>query len=79
MTTNTQIIYESLLKIYNITIGKAELSSILNVSISYINKCLMKGTGIPNYKKLGNAKNSKVVWNLVDVSEYLADTTKVYC
>ena len=75
---NKRIIYDSLLLKYNITIGKKELAEILNVSISYIDKSIMKGNGIPNYKKLGSSKNAKVVFNLLDVSSYLVDTTKVY-
>ena len=78
MDINTQTIYTSLTETYNITIGKLELSKILNVSVSYINKCIMLGKGIPNYKKLGTSKSSKIIFNLVDVSTFLSDTTKVY-
>ncbi|MEA3553701.1 MAG: hypothetical protein U9R39_04755 [Campylobacterota bacterium] len=78
MEKTTQIIYNTLQQKYNITIGKSELSKILGVSESYINKCLMQGKGIPNYKKLGNSKNSKVIWNLSDVSDFIYNTTKVY-
>jgi len=78
MKNNKELIFNSLKEKYNITIGKLELSKILNVSVSYINKCIMKGTGVPNYKKLGTSKNSKVLWNLADVSEYLADTIQMY-
>ena len=33
--------------------------------------------GLPNYKKLGAAKNSRVIFPLVNVAEYLADTIEV--
>ena len=75
---NKKVIYESLLQKYNITIGKKDLSEILEVSVSYIDKAIMRGNGIPNYKKLGSSKNAKVVFNLLDVSDYICDTTKVY-
>jgi hypothetical protein len=31
---------------------------------------------IPNYKKLAKAKNAKVVFNLIDVADFLAQTIK---
>ena len=78
MELNTQKIYETLVTSYNITIGKDELAQILNVSVSYINKCIMQGKGIPNYKKLSSARNAKIIWNLADVADYITDTTKMY-
>ena len=75
---NKKVIYESLQKKYNITIGKKELSEILDVSQSYIDKAIMRGDGIPNYKKLGSSKNAKVVFNLLDIADYITNTTKVY-
>ena len=75
---NKKVIYESLLQKYNITIGKKELSEILGTSVSFIDKAIMSGNGIPNYKKLGSSKNAKVVFNLLDVASYLGNTTKTY-
>ena len=70
----TQMILSLLEKKYNTTIVKKELAEILSCSISYIDKCLMSGKNIPDYKRLGT---SKIVFNLVDVAVYLADTTIV--
>jgi len=75
---NKLVIYESLLQKYNITIGKKELSEILGTSVSFIDKAIMSGNDIPNYKKLGSSKNAKVVFNLLDVADYIVDTTKTY-
>ncbi len=75
---NKRIIYDSLLQKYNITIGKKELSEILGTSVSFIDKAIMSGDGIPNYKKLGSSKNAKVVFNLLDVADFISNTTKTY-
>jgi nucleoid DNA-binding protein len=75
---NKEIIYKTLLDKYNITITKKELAQILSSSISFIDKCIMKGENIPNFKKLGNSKNSKIIFNLMDVVDFLTNTTRVY-
>jgi predicted DNA-binding transcriptional regulator AlpA len=50
----------------------------LGVSNSTLDLYIAKGTGLPNYKKLGKAKNAKVVFNLVDVADYLTKTIKTF-
>ena len=75
---NKEMIYNSLKEKYNITVTKKQLAEILSSSISFIDKCIMKGENIPNYKKLGSSKNSKVIFTLTDVADFLCNTTKVY-
>ena len=75
---NTNIIYNSLRENYNITITKKDLANILSSSVSFIDKCMMKGQNLPNYKKLGSSKNSKIIFNLWDVAEFLTATTRIY-
>jgi len=75
---NKDIIFSTLKEKYNITVTKKELAEILSSSISYIDKCIMKGENIPNYKKLGNSRNAKVIFNLADIVDYICSTTKVY-
>jgi len=58
------------------TLSKAEMAHELGISYSGIDNMISKGYGIPNYKKLGTAKNSKVVFNIIDVSEFLSQTIK---
>ncbi len=70
-------IYEELRKKYKrMTISKSEMSSELGISNSTLDLYIAKGIGLPNYKKLGTAKNAKVIFNLLDVSEFLANTIK---
>ncbi len=70
-----QLIYEDLKSRYNkATLTKKELAKELTVSTSTIDLYISKGIGIPNYKKLGKAKNAKVVFNIIDIAEYLANT-----
>ena len=58
------------------TLSKRELATELGISYSTIDGYISKSYGIPNYKKLGTAKNAKVIFNIIDVAEYLAETIK---
>ena len=78
MTTKTKIIYDDLKARYKKSVlSKAEMANELGVSISSIDKYMAHSLGVPPYKKLGSAKNAKVVFNIIDVAEFLADTVKV--
>ncbi|MEA3352417.1 MAG: hypothetical protein U9Q33_01175 [Campylobacterota bacterium] len=74
---NKRIIYDSLLQRYNITVNKKEASEILNCSTSFLDKAIMNGTG-PKYLKLGSNKNAKVVYNLLDLADYICHSTQTY-
>lgn len=72
-------LYEYLLKKYQrAVISKVEMANELGISSSTLDLYIAKGTGLPNYKKLGKAKNSKVVFNLLDVANFLTKTIKTY-
>lgn len=58
------------------TISKSEMANELGIGNSTLNLYISKGIGLPNYKKLGTAKNAKVVFNLMDVADFLSRTTK---
>ena len=73
----TELVYQDLKSRYNkATLTKIELANEFTVSTSTIDLYISKGIGIPNYKKLGTAKNAKVVFNIIDVAEYLSQTIK---
>ena len=73
----TELVYQDLKSRYNkATLTKKELANEFTVSTSTIDLYISKGVGIPNYKKLGTAKNSKVIFNIIDVAEYLSQTIK---
>lgn len=70
-------IYDELRNKYGrMTISKSEMSSELGISNSTLDLYISKGIGLPNYKKLGTAKNAKVIFNLLDVADFLANTIK---
>jgi len=72
-------LYEYLYKKYKrVTISKTEMSIELGISNSTLDLYITKGCGLPNYKKLGKAKNAKVVFNLIDVADFLTQTIKTY-
>lgn len=75
MDTSKQVIYDYLNSKYKrATIGKKEIAQELGVSLSTIDLYISKGVGIPRYRKLGKAKNAKVVFNIVDLAEFLSQT-----
>ena len=60
---------------YPLLISKKQYAEILGCSLSSIDKSIQVGYGLPNYKKLGTAKNAKVMFSLLDVANYLASQT----
>jgi len=63
---------------YNkLTLTKSELAKELNVSVSSINSYISKGYGIPEYTKIGEARNGKVLFPIICVAEYLSNTIAV--
>jgi len=77
METQTKLIFDDLKSKYKrMAIGKKEITQELGVSVSTIDLNIQKGIGIPNYRKLGTARNAKVVFNLVDVANFLTQTIK---
>ena len=77
MTPQQELIYHDLQTRYKkSTLSKREMANELGISYSTIDGYISKGYGIPNYKKLGIAKNSKVVFNIIDVAEFLSQTIK---
>lgn len=70
-------IYKYLLNKYNkMVLNKEELAYELGVSVSSINNCIVKGSGIPEYSKLGNAANARVVFSLPAIAKYISNSTK---
>lgn len=59
------------------TLTKKELANELGVSVSSINSYIVKGTGIPEYIKVGTGKNGRVLFPLVNIVDYLSRTIKV--
>jgi len=71
-------ITEDLRKKYNKSvISKQELASEIDISISTLNNYMSKGYGIPRYKKIGGAKNAKVVFPILEVANFLAQIVEV--
>ncbi|MDM5264562.1 hypothetical protein PF327_10190 [Sulfurovum sp. XTW-4] len=77
MNQQQKLIYNDLKTRYNkSTLSKSEMANELGISYSTIDGYISKGYGIPNYKKLGTAKNAKVIFNIIDVAEFLSQTIK---
>ena len=71
-------IYKELQQKYNrMAISKSEMSNELGVSNSTLDLYISKREGLPNFKKLGTAKNARVIFNLIDVANFLADTKQI--
>lgn len=77
LTEGVAVLVEMLFSLYcKVLFNKLDLSRLMGVSISYIDKSLARGYGIPNYKKLGHLSNSKILFPINDVAEFLSATTK---
>ncbi len=76
MTDETKQIFDDLKSDgYPLIIDKKQLAEIRRCSVSSIDNYIKAGTNLPNYKKMGTAKNAKVVFNLRDVAEFIATRT----
>ncbi|WP_201351871.1 hypothetical protein [Hydrogenimonas urashimensis] len=60
---------------YGPMIGKKEYAESVGCSRSAVNNYIMKGYGIPNYKKLGSQHDARIIFALKDVAEDLANQT----
>lgn len=71
---------EDLRKRYKKTaIDKKEVAKELGVCLSTINNSIRAGRGIPNYRQVGMGTQKKIiVFPLVEVAKFLADTERVY-
>ena len=76
----TVLIYKNLSKRHNKeAINKKELALLLGVSVSFIDNGVMFGSHIPKYKKLGNSKNSRIIFPLLEVAEFLSKVENIHC
>ena len=73
--TSEEKLYEYLAKKYDtVVLSKEQLREELGVGKSTMDRYICQNVGIPPYKKLGNSKNSKVVFNILDVAKFLDNT-----
>ncbi|QSZ41207.1 hypothetical protein GJV85_03460 [Sulfurimonas aquatica] len=75
--STTQTLVEQLFQLYQkVVFTRQDLAKLMDVSLSYVAKSIARGYGVPAYKRLGHKQNSKVIFNINDVAEFLNDTTK---
>ena len=73
--TTEEKLYNFLYKKYKkMLITKQEMASELGIGKTTMDSYVSKNEGIPPYKKLGTAKNAKVVFNIIDVAKFLNNT-----
>ena len=60
---------------YPLQLSKQQYAEFVGCSRSAVDNYISKGYGVPNYRKIGNARNSRVMFSLRDVAEYLASQT----
>jgi len=72
---STAIYSELVSQGYSLFINKKDYAEIVGCSVSSVDNYICNGYGCPDYKKLGNAKNAKVLFSLIDVANYLSGTT----
>ena len=75
--TNQEQLVEYLSNKYDSAVlTKDQMAKELGVHKSTVDKFIAKGYGLPPYRKLGNAKCSKMIFNIIDVAKFLDDTVK---
>ena len=72
MDATIEATYSYLKSKYNTSvIGKRDLAKELNIAPSTLDLYISKGIGLPRYKRLGTAKNARVIFNLYDIAVFL--------
>ena len=77
MTVNETIEKNLYAKYKRQTLSKKELANELGIGLSTLNKYIAQGVGVPNYIKMGTSTNSRVLFNIHDVAEFMSQTVKV--
>jgi len=77
LNTSTAILQGLQEKYNKVALSKQELANELGLGLSTVSKFMADGIGLPNYKKIGHAKNSRVIFPLINVAEFLSDTVEV--
>ncbi len=76
MSEETKFIFDELRKEgYPLFIDTEQYCSLLGISISTLGNRLRVGKGLPNYARAGDWKNAKILFNLKDVADFLANQT----
>jgi hypothetical protein len=77
--SNQEQLIEYLSKKYDaVVLSKEQMTKELGIHKSTMDKFIAQGYGIPPYKKLGTAKCSKMIFNIVDVAKFLDNTVVVH-
>jgi len=77
LNTSTAILQSLQEKYKKVALSKQELANELGLGLSTVSKFMADGIGLPNYKKIGHAKNSRVIFPIVNVAEFLSTTVEV--
>lgn len=64
-------------KYQKLTLSKVELADELGVSVRSINNSIVRGSGVPEYIKMGESKNATVIFPIVNIVEYMGNTIKI--
>lgn len=74
--TNTQKLYfDDLKKQYGkLALNRAELAQVMNISLSFLDKLLREGVGLPEYKRIGRSQKPRIVFPIASVAKFLDDT-----
>lgn len=66
--------FESIKSEYKtLMLTKKELSKVLGISESTINLYISKNVNLPDYKKMADGKNSRVMFPVVNVAKYMTE------
>ena len=60
------------------TLTLVECAKELSVSKHTLYAYISNGKDLPNYVKLGNAKNGRIIFPIVEVAKFLSNTQKIF-
>ena len=75
MSEEAQFIFDELRKDYPLFVSREEYAEIIGVSVSTVASRVKAGYGLPNYRRAGDWRNAKIIFNLRDVAEFMAGET----
>ncbi|QKF65171.1 hypothetical protein [Campylobacter corcagiensis] len=61
------------------SLNRKETASVLGIAVSTLDIRIKEGRDVPTYQKIGSAKNSRLIFTLVSIAEYLTNARQKIC
>lgn len=76
MTTEETLYYNDLKEQFGkLALNRSELAQVLDLSLSFVDKLLREGIGLPEYKRIGRSQKPRIVFPIGAVAKFLATSS----